>query len=130
MMEIFDFLNAINYKKNNIIRDDPQSVKEYEPYRINKFLSQNVDSILYVNEMNSRPHCDVELQFDYFINSLRERKRKAHKWLVSESFDDIEVVKEYYGYSDAKAKIALSLLNDDELVYIKQRLDKGGFRNG
>ena len=130
MMEIFDFLNAINYKKNNIIRDDPQSVKEYEPYRINKFLSQNVDSILYVNEMNSRPHCDVELQFDYFINSLRERKRKAHKWLVSESFDDIEVVKEYYGYSDAKAKVALSLLNDDELVYIKQRLDKGGFRNG
>ena len=130
MMEIFDFLNAINYKKNNIIRDDPQSVKEYEPYRINKFLSQNVDSILYVNEMNSRPHCDVELQFDYFINSLRERKRKAHKWLVSESFNDIEVVKEYYGYSDAKAKIALSLLNDDELVYIKQRLDKGGFRNG
>ncbi len=129
-MEIFDFLNAINYKKNNIIRDDPQSVKEYEPYRINKFLSQNVDSILYVNEMNSRPHCDVELQFDYFINSLRERKRRAHKWLVSESFNDIEVVKEYYGYSDAKAKIALSLLNDDELVYIKQRLDKGGFRNG
>ena len=129
-MEIFDFLNVINYKKNDIIRDDPQSVKEYEPYRINKFLSQNVDSILYVNEMNSRPHCDVELQFDYFINSLRERKRKAHKWLVSESFDDIEVVKEYYGYSDAKAKIALSLLNDDELVYIKQRLDKGGFRNG
>ena len=129
-MEIFDFLNVINYKKNDIIRDDPQSVKEYEPYRINKFLSQNVDSILYVNEMNSRPHCDVELQFDYFINSLRERKRKAHKWLISESFDDIEVVKEYYGYSDAKAKIALSLLNDDELVYIKQRLDKGGFRNG
>ena len=129
-MEIFDFLNAINYKKNDIIRDDPQAVKEYQPYRINKFLSQNVDSILYVNEMNSRPHCDVELQFDYFINSLRERKRKAHKWLVSESFDDIEVVKEYYGYSDAKAKIALSLLNDDELVYIKQRLDKGGFRNG
>ena len=129
-MEIFDFLNVINYKKNDIIRDDPQSVKEYEPYRIYKFLSQNVDSILYVNEMNSRPHCDVELQFDYFINSLRERKRKAHKWLVSESFDDIEVVKEYYGYSDAKAKIALSLLNDDELVYIKQRLDKGGFRNG
>ena len=129
-MEIFDFLNAINYKKNDIIRDDPQAVKEYEPYRINKFLSQNVDSILYVNEMNSRPHCDVELQFDYFINSLRERKRKAHKWLVSESFNDIEVVKEYYGYSNAKAKIALSLLNDDELVYIKQRLDKGGFRNG
>ena len=129
-MEIFDFLNVINYKKNDIIRDDPQSVKEYEPYRINKFLSQNVDSILYVNEMNSRPHCDVELQFDYFINSLRERKRKAQKWHVSESFNDIEVVKEYYGYSDAKAKIALSLLNDDELVYIKQRLDKGGFRNG
>ena len=129
-MEIFDFLNVINYKKNDIIRDDPQSVKEYEPYRINKFLSQNVDSILYVNEMNSRPHCDVELQFDYFINSLRERKRKAHKWLVSESFDDIEVVKEYYGYSTSKAKVALSILNDDDLQYIKKRLYKGGFRYG
>ena len=129
-MEIFDFLNAINHKKNDIMRDDPQAVKEYVPYRINKFLSQNVDSILFVNEMNARPHCDVELQFDYFINSLRERKRKAQKWHVSESFDNIELVKEYYGYSDTKAKVALSVLVDDELEYIKKRLDKGGFRNG
>ena len=130
-MEKFNFLKAISSKKkNNIMKEDPQSIGDYIPYVINKNLSQHVDCVMFVNEMNLRPYCDVELQFDYFINSLRERKRKAHKWLVSESFDDIEVVKEYYGYSDAKAKIALSLLNDDELVYIKQRLDKGGFRNG
>ena len=129
-MEIFDFLNDINYRKTSIMKEDPDCERFYEPYRINKFLSQNFDSILFVNEMNLWNQCDKKLQYEYFINSLRERKRKAHKWLVSESFNDIEVVKEYYGYSDAKAKIALSLLNDDELVYIKQRLDKGGFRNG
>tara|TARA_B100000745_G_C20133579_1_gene388511 strand:+ start:297 stop:686 length:390 start_codon:yes stop_codon:yes gene_type:complete len=129
-MEIFDFLNAINHQKTNIMRDDPQAVKEYNAFRINKFLSQHVDSILYVNEMNLKPHCDVELQFDYFINSLRERKRRAQKWYVSDLHDDIEVVKEYYGYSTSKAKVALSLLNDDDLTYIKKRLYKGGFSHG
>ena len=129
-MEIFDFLNAINHQKINILQDDPQAVKEYDAFRINKFLSQHVDSILFVNEMNSRPHCDVELQFDYFINSLRERKRRAQKWYVHDSHDDIEVVKEYYGYSIAKANVALSILDDDDLTYIKKRLYKGGFSNG
>jgi hypothetical protein len=82
---------------------------------------------MYVNEMNSRPHCDVELQFDYFINSLRERKRWYDVWYVPDNFD---LVKEYYGYSTAKAKVALSILNDDDLQYIKKRLYKGGFRYG
>lgn len=127
-MEKFNFLKAISSKKkNNIMKEDPQSIGDYIPYVINKNLSQHVDCVMFVNEMNLRPYCDVELQFDYFINSLRERKRWYEAWYVPDKFD---LVKEYYGYSDAKAKIAISILSDDDLQYIKKRLYKGGFSHG
>ena len=79
-MALFDFLNAINYsKKVEVYSEDPLAHKEYKPFVINRFLSQNSDSILYVNEMNQRPHCDSELQFHYFINSLRKKKENCQE---------------------------------------------------
>ena len=127
-MEIFDFLNDINYRKDNVMEKDPKCEKFYEPYKINKFLSQNVDSVMFVNEMNFRPHCDKKLQYEYIINSLRKRKRKARKWLQPESFDDIESIKEYFNYSTRKAKDALRILSHDDIEYIKDRLYKGGLK--
>ena len=127
-MEIFDFLNDINYRKTSIMKEDPDCERFYEPYRINKFLSQNFDSILFVNEMNFWNHCDKKLQYEYFINSLRKRKRRAHKWLEPESFDDIECIKEYFNYSTRKAKDAFRILGHDDIEYIKDRLYKGGLK--
>ena len=81
--EIFDFLNAINYsKKVEVYSEDPLAHKEYKPFVINRFLSQNLDSILYVNEMNQRPHCDSELQFHYFINSLGWLQDRVKRLLI------------------------------------------------
>ena len=116
-MEIFDFLNDINYRKTSIMKEDPDCERFYEPYRINKFLSQNFWN-----------HCDKKLQYEYFINSLRERKRRAHKWLEPESFYDIECIKEYFNYSTRKAKDAFRILSHDDLEYIKDRLYKGGLK--
>ena len=128
-MELFDFLNDISHKKKGVIRDEPNAEKDYNPYVINKFLSQHIDCILYVNEMNIRPYCDNLLQFDYFINSLRKQYRKASKWFKPEMFDDIECVKEYFGYSTTKAKQALSILTEEQLQHIRFRLRKGGLKN-
>ena len=127
-MELFDFLNDISHKKRGIIRDAPLAEKDYNPYIINKFLSQHVDCILYVNEMNIRPYCDKILQFDYLINSLRKQFRRSSKWLKPDFFDNVEIVKEYFGYSTPKAKQALEILTEEQLDYIRFKLRKGGLK--
>ena len=39
---------------------------------------------------------------------------------------DLEYVKEFYGYSNEKAKSALEILNDEQIKTIKNSLNKGG----
>ena len=75
--------------------------------------------------MNSRPHLDKLLQFDFLINIVRPKKR-FNKWIKAEKIDDLEIVKEYYGYSTEKAKQVLPLLSDSIIENLKTRITKGG----
>jgi len=120
----FDFINAIHYSKDNLIVDD-WSEKQYNPYIINKGLSYGHDTVIPANEMNSRPHLDKMLQFQFLINIIRPRKR-FNKWIKAEKIDDLEIVKEYYGYSTDKAKQVLPLLNSSIIDEMKKRITKGG----
>ena len=120
----FDFINAIHYSKDKLIVDD-WSEKQYNPYIINKGLSYGHDTVIPANEMNSRPHLDKILQFDFLINIIRPKKR-FNKWIKAEKIDDLEVVKEYYGYSTEKAKQVLPLINDSIIIELRKRITKGG----
>lgn len=120
----FEFINAIHYSKDNLIVDD-WSEKQYNPYLINKGLSYGHDTVIPANEMNSRPHLDKMLQFQFLINIIRPRKR-FNKWIKAEKIDDLEIVKEYYGYSTDKAKQVLPLLNSSIIDEMKKRITKGG----
>ena len=120
----FDFINAIHYSKENLIVDD-WSEKQYNPYIINKGLSYGHDTVIPANEMNSRPHIDKLLQFQFLINIIRPKKR-FNKWIKAEKIDDLEIVKEYYGYSTEKAKQVLPLLNDSVVKELRIRITKGG----
>jgi hypothetical protein len=120
----FDFINAIHYSKENLIVDD-WSEKQYNPYIINKGLSYGHDTVIPANEMNSRPHIDKLLQFQFLINIIRPKKR-FNKWIKAEKIDDLEIVKEYYGYSTEKAKQVLPLLNDSVIKELRIRITKGG----
>ena len=127
-MNIFSFFTAINHKKD-LLKDEPQAVILYNSAMINQLLSQYPDAILHVNEMNSRPNCDDKLQFDYFLHSLRKGDRNIQTRTGKQSYLDdnnLELVKEYYGFSTSKAKTALEILTDDELESIRKRLFKGG----
>ena len=121
-----DYLNSINQNKENLMdTDDPGWEKNYTPYVINKCLSQHMDTIMYANEMNRLPNIDKRLQYDFFINTIRPRKRFS-PWGKKKKVDDLELVKQYYGYSNEKAKQALRILSPDQLDYIKSKLKKGG----
>ena len=124
--ELKDYLNSINLSKENLMDgDDPEWEKKYSPYIINKCLAPFNDTIMLVNEMNMRHHLDKKLQYDFLLNSIRSKKRYA-PWVKASKLKDLEYVKEYYGYSDEKAKTALSILNDSQIKAIKDSLNKGG----
>jgi hypothetical protein len=120
----FDFINAIHHSKENLIVDE-WSEKQYNPFIINKGLSYGHDTVIPANEMNSRPHLDKTLQFHFLINIIRPKKR-FNKWIKAEKIDDLETVKEYYGYSTEKAKQILPLLNDLIIDEMRTRITKGG----
>jgi hypothetical protein len=121
----FDFINAINFSKENLIVDEITE-KQYVPYIVNKGLSYGSDTVIFANEMNSRPHLDKELQFRFLINSIRPRKR-FNKWIKSDKIEALEMVKTYYGYSTEKARQVLSILSEQQIDTIRKRIDKGGF---
>ena len=130
MYELKDYLNAINHTKERLMdTEDEEWEKKYPPFIVNKCLAPFQDTILLVNEINQYPSIDNKLQFDFFINSLRPRKRFT-PWVKAKKLDDIEYVKEFYGYNNEKAKVALTILNDDQIATIKQKLNKGGKQNG
>ena len=126
MYELKDYLNAINYTKENLLdTDDEQWEKKYYPFIVNKCVAPFPDTVMLVNEINQLHHLDKRLQFDFLINSLRPRKRFT-PWLKAKKLENLEYVKEYYGYNNEKAKEALDILNDEQISAIKRKLDKGG----
>jgi hypothetical protein len=120
-MELKDWLNSINFTKEDLAED----IKDYPPYIINKCLSGHVDSVLFANEMNVNHHLDKDMQYSFYLNSLRKRKRFS-PWLRKDKIVDLECVKQYYGYSNEKASQALKILTKEQINFIKKRLDIGG----
>ena len=123
-MNPFEFINAINTTKQDIMVDDITE-KQYNAFMVNRSLSYFNDTVLMANEMNINHHLDNRLQFSFLINIVRKKKRFS-KWMKPETFSDVEVVKAYYGYSNEKARQVLPLLSPEQITIIKQKVSKGG----
>ena len=123
-MNPFEYVNAINNTKKDIMIDDIAE-REYNSFMVNRSLSYFNDTVLYANEMNIHHNIDNRLQFDFLINMVRKRKRFS-KWDKPNSNSDVEVVKEYYGYNNEKAHNALTLLTSEQIDILRQKVYKGG----
>ena len=124
--ELKEYLNAINFTKKNVMNsDDPMWEKKYPAFIVNKMLSGFSDTVMLVNEMNRNHFLDRDMQFQFLLNSIRSKKRYS-PFLRANKLKDIECVKEYYGYSNDKAKSALDILTKDQVKLIKEKLFKGG----
>lgn len=120
-MELKDWLNSINFTKEDFSED----ISSYPPYIINRCLSGHIDCLMYANEMNINHHIDKDMQYSFYLNTLRKRKRFS-PWLRKDKVKNLECVKQYYGYSNEKASQALKILTQEQLTFIKKRLDIGG----
>jgi len=126
MPDLFkEILPSILEKKKSVFRDE-LDYKDYKPFIINRALSYHMDCILYVNELNINNSLDVDMQYQYLLNTIRPMKRKFQPWQKSEVDKDIECVKQYFGYSNEKAKEALRILTDEQIAEIKAKITKGG----
>ena len=124
--ELKDYLKSINETKENLMdSDDPMWEKKYSSFIINKCLAPFSDTIMLINEMNMRHHLDNKLQYDFLLNTIRSKKRYA-PWVKADKLKDLEYVKEYFGYSNEKAKAALKILDNEQITTIKNSLNKGG----
>lgn len=119
----FDFLNSINDTKVDIMTEDNHNA--YVPFVINRSLSYFPDTVALANELNTRHHIDKKLQYHFLLNIIRKRKRFS-KWVKADKSADLDAVKEYYGYSEEKARSIMPLLSADQIDTIKQKVSKGG----
>jgi len=125
MTELKDWLKSINQTKKNLIDEDPSLEKEYPPYIVNRIFSGHLDGIMFSNEMNRYHFLPKKMQYDFFLNTLRTKKRFS-PWLRKDTIKDLDLVKRYYGYSNEKAKQALRILTKDQLNFIRSKFETGG----
>ena len=125
MTELKDWLNSINQTKKNLIDEDPSVEKSYPPYIINRCLSGHLDAVMFANEMNMYSFLPKKMQYDFFINILRTKKRFS-PWIRKDLVDNLDCVKRYYGYSNEKARQALKILSKEQLDFIKSKFEIGG----
>ena len=125
MTELKDWLNSINFTKQDLREEDPDVIKGYAPYIFNRCLSGHLDCIMFANEMNKYSFLDKDMQYSFYLNTLRKKKRFS-PWLRKDKVTDLEIIKQYYGYSNEKALNALKILTPEQIKFIKQRLDTGG----
>ena len=125
MTELKDWLNSINQTKKNLIDEDPSVEKSYPPYIINRCLSGHLDAVMFANEMNIYSFLPKKMQYDFFINTLRTKKRFS-PWIRKDLVDNLDCVKRYYGYSNDKARQALKILSKEQLDFIKSKFEIGG----
>ena len=121
----FDFLNSINTTKINLVDKDPDCIKHYNGFVVNRSLSYFPDTIFLSNEMNRLHLLDDKMQYDFLINIVRTKKRFS-KWDKPEERADMECIKEYFGYSEQKAKQVIGLLTESQITTIKNKVTKGG----
>ena len=123
--ELKDWLNSINFNKEDLTEDDENTIKSYPPFIINKCLSSHLDTVLFANEMNRYHFLDKDMQYKFYLNILRKRKRFS-PWIRKDKDSDLDIVKSYYGYSNEKARQVMRILSTEQINYMKQRLDIGG----
>jgi len=126
-LELKDWLNSINFTKENLTKEDPDALKKYAPYIINKCMAGHLDTVMLANEMNINPGLDKYLQYEFYLNIVRKKKRFS-PWLKKEKIKDLDLVKRYYNYSNSKAEQALKILTREQLEFIRLKFDTGGVK--
>ena len=125
-MSFFDYLNAINVSKVDLMKEDPLSEKDYVPFMINRGLSYFSDTIMYANEMNKYSNIPKDWQFAFYMQSVPKKKRFSKWHKKDQNSDDLNLIMTVYDYSSQRAAEALELLTEAQVQSLRDSYSKGG----
>lgn len=122
----FDSMGSILTTKKYWM-ETPYEEKQYNAIGVNIGLSQHLDCILHVNELNQFWQVlSPKLHYDYLFYSIRGHKRPLRKWAKKQETDDtLAEVQEYYQINKQRAKEYLKILSPEQLKTIHENLEKG-----
>ena len=126
MPDLNEWLRSINTGKKSIMNDEFDE-KQYPSFIVNKCLSGMSDAVMYANEMNRMHWLDKRMQYDFFLHGLPKKKRFA-PWMKAKKVKDLDIVKQYHGYNNEKAKIAVEILTEDQIAEMRNVLSGGGIK--
>jgi len=123
MANPFVIIDAINTGKGNLLRqDDPP---EYNEFLTNRAMSQFPDTIFQSYQADLLEDLEPEILMDYYVNSVRPKKRFS-KWHKPVKSDDIDFLKNLYSINIKIAGEYLSILTSDQLIQLKEQYNTGG----
>lgn len=125
-MSFFDYLNAINVTKKDLMKEDPLSEKEYVSFMINRSLSYFPDTVMYANEMNKYSSIPKNWQFAFYLNSIKPKKRFSKWHKKDQNSDDLNLIMKVYDYSAQKAAEALEILTEEQVKILHDAYSIGG----
>lgn len=126
MADLFkEIIPSILQTKQNVLLTE-QDERSYPKFMVNRALSNYPDTVLVANELNRYNTLDNKLHYDFCLNIIKPYKRPYSKWYKKVETTDLQTVKEYYGYSDAKAMEVLNILTAEQISELNNKLNKGG----
>ncbi len=125
-LELGDYLTAINSSKEPLMDEGEQYIKmNYPAFVVTRCLSYFPDTLFASNEMNTRPHIDPKMHFDFLRLTIRPRKRFS-KWLKREQDGRVLALSQYYGFSAHKAREAIRMISTEDMDAIIKIMSTGG----
>lgn len=125
MADLFkEILPSILQTKQHCLHTEVDE-RQYPHFIVGRALSQFPDTVFYANAVNFYPNLDNKLKYEFLLNTVKPYRRPFSKWAKKVEPVDLEVVKQYYGYSDAKALAALRILTAEQIDSLKKELDTG-----
>lgn len=121
MTNVWDYINSINLTKTQF--DD---YADYSPFLTNKTYSFFPDTIHLANLMNTSHQLDNQLQFDFYLNTVRRQKRFTGKWPKHEVSEIIKLLCSVYKMSASKAYQAVAVLTEEQIEQLRTKIIKGG----
>ena len=124
-LELKDWLDSIFNTKEDLMKKYSECKNQYPAFIINRMMAGHIDCILAAQEMNKHFTMPPEMQYKFYLNSIRKQKRFT-PFIKKSKLDNVQYIMDYYNVSLAKAEDYLKILSIEEVQYIKDQLNKGG----
>lgn len=105
MSSPFDYAKSVMSSKEDLFTSDDIFMKEYDPFMVNRILSNSPQATIFANVLNMFPELDKKLQYDFLLKGLPKIRNSGKMWSKKEVDEDaLEMAK----YISNEMKISMN----------------------